>query len=287
MGAPDYWSQFWIWFPLGTHSVVSREPQVVTTETLTFVTYEAEGISRQQYRTINSVVARFKPGHWVCRGVKFEWEPSLISSVASFDEEPTIASGEVSDWAQYTQATNRPAWDGTQATGDGVNDRLTTTDATLLAAMGGDVTLVFHGARIGSGVLQAMIGFRDAVGPVLYVGWDSSNRFFCTRDGATVNASGASDTADHVYAVTVSGTTCTLYVDNVQVATGTVGGSALTLTTGKLFADGNNANYANASLRGFALFGAVVSDTHRAQLTDWFTDPGDFDQYPGWEITPV
>src|SRR5690606_41691195 len=68
----------------------------ISTEIGGFVEYDAEGVTLSHYRTINSVIARFKPGHWVCRAVKFEWQPSLISSALGFDAEPTTTPSKVS-----------------------------------------------------------------------------------------------------------------------------------------------------------------------------------------------
>src|SRR5690606_8384543 len=73
----DYWSEFWVWFPYGTHSVVSDETQVVQTETGGFISYDVEGLSLADVRTMRSIIAANKPGHWICRSVLFEWTPEI------------------------------------------------------------------------------------------------------------------------------------------------------------------------------------------------------------------
>lgn len=291
MGAADYWSQFWIWFPFGTHPVVSTETQTVTTETGGFVVHDAEGITLAQYRTINSVIARFKPGHWICRGVRFEWQPALIpdllywSGAGDPPAELTLDGTDVDAWSVFTQSgAARPTWSDPGVTGDGTQT-LETTDAALLTAFGATgVTIAVHAQRAGTGSAQALVGFRDAGGSVLSVGWDASDRLYVTRDGATVTDPTPDDGDPHVYLVTVDGSLATLRADNAVVAVGSVGASALTLTQSELFADGAGANVADATIFGWALIADVVSPEHRQQITDWFLTPDDFDTYPGWDF---
>lgn len=71
-GEPGHWSQFWVFFPAGTHTVngipVVGGGWVIGDGTLVGV----EGITIEQVTTIRGIIRKWKPVQWVCRGVIFE-----------------------------------------------------------------------------------------------------------------------------------------------------------------------------------------------------------------------
>lgn len=67
-----YWSQFWVFFPAGTHSVTAAAPIVGSFIVGDGTVLGASGITPAQIYTLRALVKKFKPGHWICRGFVFE-----------------------------------------------------------------------------------------------------------------------------------------------------------------------------------------------------------------------
>lgn len=67
-----YYSQFWIFFPKGTHTVTSAGPLIGSFVVGDGTSLGPIGITVQQLFTMRSIIRKWKPGHWVCRGIVFE-----------------------------------------------------------------------------------------------------------------------------------------------------------------------------------------------------------------------
>lgn len=73
----DYWSRFWIKFPVGTHPVATTfEPAVVGSAVVGTdrigPLFIASEVGRQYLRKLESVIKRLKPAQWVCWNIAFE-----------------------------------------------------------------------------------------------------------------------------------------------------------------------------------------------------------------------
>lgn len=67
-----YWSQFWVYFPFGSHPVVSEGIPWDSFNWDDGTTWGPEGITSEFLATIRGIVRKFKPGHWICRGFIFQ-----------------------------------------------------------------------------------------------------------------------------------------------------------------------------------------------------------------------
>ncbi len=68
-----YWSQFWVYFPEGTHPVTSAgEPWGTAFQYGDGATWGLQGITAEDLAAIRSIIRKFKPGRWVCRHIHFQ-----------------------------------------------------------------------------------------------------------------------------------------------------------------------------------------------------------------------
>jgi hypothetical protein len=73
LGQPaPYWSQFWVFFPMGSHPVTGPGPRWGQFQWGDGTLWGPSGITRVDLYTIRSIVRKWKPGDWVCRGLIFE-----------------------------------------------------------------------------------------------------------------------------------------------------------------------------------------------------------------------
>lgn len=280
----DYWSEFWVKFPAGSHNVVSSEEQVLETETGQFITTNAEGLTLEDTRTLRSVIAKHKPGHWICRRVLFQWTPAVNANMLDWTGENesgiVVDTLKVTDAGTFTQSTPslRPDYTGGLMVSDGTK-QLTSTDVALLAAFNASATTIgWYGSRdVSSAALKAVFGFGDGA-TKMNCGY-LNDKVSSERDGTTVQADDAIDGSNHAIVITFSGTTSAIYVDGVVVKSGTTSATTLSLTTADVFADGAGGDKSTASIERFALFGAALSTTQIGMLSDWLTN-GDGD--PSW-----
>jgi len=286
----DYWSEFWVWFPYGTHSVVSAEPQIVQTETGEFITYSAEGLQLPDVRTLRAIVGQYKPGHWICRSVKFEWNPQVNTSLLSWsgDDQGNIveSGGAVTDVGLYTQASAplQPTWSDPDVVADGT-EYLSTANAGLLAGFNDSLnTIAWYGERSGTGSEQVVFGFADSGGSAIAVGYDSSDKLFVERNAVRVTADTADDGNPHSVVVTLDGSAGSIYVDGTLIKAGTVDATTLTLTGAEMFADGAASNLYDGMLRRFALYSQRLSSTQIVHLSDWVADPTDTRNMPSLQV---
>lgn len=124
-GRPDWWSQFWVFFPEGTHAVTS--PGAVywddgsaplygffpwgggaTYGTHTpgptggsfawgdGTTYGPLGITPVELLTIRSIIQKFKPARWICSGVIFEISGWTYGTGPTWGSPGLVWGGEVS-----------------------------------------------------------------------------------------------------------------------------------------------------------------------------------------------
>lgn len=71
-----YYSQFWVYLPKGSHPVTG--PGVPWGSFLwgDGTTWGPTGITYAQIFTLRSIIAKWKPGQWVCRGIQFQLSSS-------------------------------------------------------------------------------------------------------------------------------------------------------------------------------------------------------------------
>lgn len=104
---PPYWSQFWVYFPPGTHPI-----QIPTRRVAQFnvgagivgghpyvggfnvgeMTVGPIGLTAAFYSTLRGIVRKWKPGHWVCRGFVFGF---VGSKVGEFNVGTGTVAGDV------------------------------------------------------------------------------------------------------------------------------------------------------------------------------------------------
>jgi hypothetical protein len=66
-----YWSQFWVYFPVGTHPVTSNGPTYGSFTWGAGTLYGPGGLTREFMQTIRGIVKKWKSSRWVCRGFIF------------------------------------------------------------------------------------------------------------------------------------------------------------------------------------------------------------------------
>lgn len=71
-GEADYWSQFWIWFPQGSHTVTAGAPIVGSFNVGDGTLVGVVGLTPAQLLLFRSIARKWKPGHWICRGWQFD-----------------------------------------------------------------------------------------------------------------------------------------------------------------------------------------------------------------------
>jgi len=72
-GELNYWSQFWVTFPTGTHPVTASGPVVNGFNVGDGTIVGLVGITPQFAALIRGIVRKWKPGHFICRGFFFEF----------------------------------------------------------------------------------------------------------------------------------------------------------------------------------------------------------------------
>lgn len=73
-GYENWWSQFVLFFPFGTHPVTGA-PEYGGFIWGDGTFWGVVGLSFVEMQTIRGIVRKFKPGHWVCRAIGFELSP--------------------------------------------------------------------------------------------------------------------------------------------------------------------------------------------------------------------
>jgi hypothetical protein len=70
-GEGEYWSQFWIYFPPGTHPVTAAGPSWGSFNWGDGTLYGPVGLTQPYVETLIGIIQKWKPGHWICRGIIF------------------------------------------------------------------------------------------------------------------------------------------------------------------------------------------------------------------------
>lgn len=89
-----YWSQFWVFFPAGTHPVTSPGPLVGSFTVGDGTIIGPEGITPEQIYTLRAIVRKWKPGDWVCRGFYFEISGWTVGDGSVVGEPGLVIGGE-------------------------------------------------------------------------------------------------------------------------------------------------------------------------------------------------
>jgi hypothetical protein len=71
-GLADWWSQFWVYFPSGTHSVTAVAPEWGSFAWGDGTAYGPVGISFEDLDAMRRIIKKFKPAHYICGGIVFE-----------------------------------------------------------------------------------------------------------------------------------------------------------------------------------------------------------------------
>jgi hypothetical protein len=64
-GLEDWWSQFWVFFPAGTHTVTAQGPAYGSFSWGDGSSYGPLGISPENLLAIRSIIQKFKPARWI------------------------------------------------------------------------------------------------------------------------------------------------------------------------------------------------------------------------------
>lgn len=70
-GLPDWWSQFWVFFPAGTHSVTADGPPYGSFD-WGYAAFGPVGITPADLFAMRQIILKFKPAHYICSGLIFE-----------------------------------------------------------------------------------------------------------------------------------------------------------------------------------------------------------------------
>lgn len=90
---PDWWSQFWVYFPHGTHTVSGETAKWGEFEWGDGTVWGPLGLTRPQIVLLRGIVRKWKPGNWICRGLLFGMQPFAdVTQVSSFAYSATAGS---------------------------------------------------------------------------------------------------------------------------------------------------------------------------------------------------
>lgn len=70
-GETPYWSQFWVLFPIGTHTVTSEGPAIGSFIVGDGTTIGPVGITSAQIKELRAIIRKWKPSLWICPEVMF------------------------------------------------------------------------------------------------------------------------------------------------------------------------------------------------------------------------
>lgn len=95
MFASSDWSQFVVFYPLGTHTVTAPGPLWGAFLWGDGTAYGPVGITLEALNTIRSIVRKFKPGHWRCDGIIFEISGWTYGTGHTWGEVGLVYGGEI------------------------------------------------------------------------------------------------------------------------------------------------------------------------------------------------
>ncbi len=81
-----YWSQFWVLWPPGTHTVTAGAKQWDTFNWDDGTIYDAQGITAAEITLLRALVRKWKPAHWICRSFIFVVEGWLYDDGHNWDD---------------------------------------------------------------------------------------------------------------------------------------------------------------------------------------------------------
>lgn len=76
--APPYYSQFWVYLPFGSHPVTGPAAPWGSFSWGDGTLWGPAGITAEQIYTLRAIIAKWKPGQWVCRSILFQVNRSAI-----------------------------------------------------------------------------------------------------------------------------------------------------------------------------------------------------------------
>jgi hypothetical protein len=80
--AAPYWSQFWVYFPYSSGHPVTAPGPTWGGFNWGDGTLYGVGATTQFYQLIHGIARKWKPGHWICRGFKFQLADTSIVEIA-------------------------------------------------------------------------------------------------------------------------------------------------------------------------------------------------------------
>jgi len=76
-----YSTQFWVFFPEGTHTVTGVAPLVGSFVVGDGTIIGLSGISFERILLLRKIIRKFKPGTWICRSILFEITPGTNATL--------------------------------------------------------------------------------------------------------------------------------------------------------------------------------------------------------------
>lgn len=94
-GAPPtgYWSQFWLFFPEGTHPVTAAGPEFGSFTFGDGTAFGPVGITGDEIALIRAIVDKFRDARWIYRGAYFELEAWTYGTGHLFGESGLVFGG--------------------------------------------------------------------------------------------------------------------------------------------------------------------------------------------------
>lgn len=87
------WSEFLVFFPEGTHSVISEGPQIGSFTVGDGTVIGPEGITPAQLATIRRIVKAWRPARWVCAEIVWELSGWTIGTGHTIGEADLVIGG--------------------------------------------------------------------------------------------------------------------------------------------------------------------------------------------------
>lgn len=94
-GLVDWWSQFWVFYPAGTHTVTAPGPDIGGFTVGDGTTLGPVGISPANLLAMRSIIKKFKPTHWICSGLIFEISAWTMGAGPLIGDPGLLVGGEV------------------------------------------------------------------------------------------------------------------------------------------------------------------------------------------------
>lgn len=93
-GRPSWWSQFWVYFPIGSHTVTADGPPIGPSLTVGSFVVGPVGLLQSDAFAMRQIILKFKPAHWICSGIVFQVSGWVVGTDPDVGDPGLVVGGE-------------------------------------------------------------------------------------------------------------------------------------------------------------------------------------------------